>query len=61
MDVLHPNRDLSNGRPREAWVRIDDEFVSDVRDQDVFDVGDREDRSAYLLFYRRIASGNGRT
>ncbi|VDB82633.1 unnamed protein product [Peniophora sp. CBMAI 1063] len=57
LDVLHPNRDGVVGgagaRPREAWVRIDDELVSDVRAEDVF--GDaREDRCAYLLFYRLV-------
>jgi ubiquitin carboxyl-terminal hydrolase 10 len=54
LDVLHPNRDLSNGKPREAWIRIDDEFVSDVRNDDVFGANEREDRCAYLLFYRRV-------
>lgn len=54
LDVLHPNRDGVQGgtRAREAWVRIDDELVSDVRPEDVFSDA-REDRCAYLLFYRR--------
>ncbi|TFY81671.1 hypothetical protein EWM64_g2336 [Hericium alpestre] len=56
LDVLHPNRDLST-KPREAWVRIDDELVSDVRPADVFDGLDRDDRCAYLLFYRRVGAG----
>ncbi|THH20875.1 hypothetical protein EW146_g530, partial [Bondarzewia mesenterica] len=43
LDVLHPNRDLS-AKPREAWIRIDDELVSDVRAEDVFDGLDRDDR-----------------
>ncbi|KAI0957901.1 hypothetical protein AcW1_006143 [Taiwanofungus camphoratus] len=61
LDVLHPNRDLSN-RPRAAWIRIDDELVSDIRVDDVFGVSDRDDRCAYLLFYRRISSwGPART
>ncbi|KAI0063416.1 cysteine proteinase [Artomyces pyxidatus] len=56
LDVLHPNRDASTGvsKPREAWIRIDDEFVSDVRPEDVFNALDRDDRCAYLLFYRRV-------
>lgn len=55
LDVLHPNRnaDLSL-KPREGWVRIDDELVSDLRMQDVFKP-DIDDRCAYLLFYRRIS------
>ncbi|KAA1469297.1 cysteine proteinase [Dentipellis sp. KUC8613] len=55
LDVLHPNRDLST-KPREAWIRIDDEFVSDVRPEDVFGGLERDDRCAYLLFYRRIGA-----
>ncbi|KAI0050880.1 cysteine proteinase [Auriscalpium vulgare] len=55
LDVLHPNRDATSGpmKPREAWIRIDDELVSDIRPEDVFDGLDRDDRCAYLLFYRR--------
>lgn len=55
LDVLHPTRFTSpGGRPREGWIRIDDELASDVRHEDVFG-GERDDnRSAYLLFYRRI-------
>lgn len=61
MDVLHPNRDLSD-KPRPAWIRIDDELVSDVRLEDVFGATDRDDRCAYLLFYRRMAGwGAGRS
>ncbi|KAF8896824.1 hypothetical protein CPB85DRAFT_1418719 [Mucidula mucida] len=45
LDVLH----------RENWIRIDDELVSDVRREDVFDAFERdESRTAYLLFYRRV-------
>ncbi|KAI0320712.1 hypothetical protein OF83DRAFT_1052586 [Amylostereum chailletii] len=57
LDVLHPNRDMntSGGRPREAWIRIDDELVSDVRPEDVFGGYEQDDRCAYLLFYRRVA------
>lgn len=69
LDVLHPNRypappvnSSSSPSPaaqkmREGWVRIDDEFVSDVRVDDVFgpQAFERdENRCAYLLFYRRI-------
>ena len=53
LDVLHPNRDM-NDRPRQAWIRIDDELVSDIRAEDVFGGQERDDRCAYLLFYRRI-------
>ncbi|OJT06111.1 hypothetical protein TRAPUB_3046 [Trametes pubescens] len=55
LDVLHPNRELSE-RPRPAWIRIDDELVSDVRPEDVFGGLDRDDRHAYLLFYRRVSA-----
>lgn len=64
LDVLHPNRDLtSTSKPREGWIRIDDELVSDVRAEDVFGGVDRDDRCAYLLFYRRIGGvpGTSRT
>ncbi|KAJ8480867.1 hypothetical protein ONZ51_g6373 [Trametes cubensis] len=61
LDVLHPNRELSD-RPRAAWIRIDDELVSDVRPDDVFGGLDRDDRHAYLLFYRRLTAwGPSRT
>ena len=56
LDVLHPNRDM-NDRPRQAWIRIDDELVSDIRTDDVFGTQDLNDRCAYLLFYRRIGAG----
>ncbi|KZT09678.1 cysteine proteinase [Laetiporus sulphureus 93-53] len=59
LDVLHPNRDLSD-RPRPAWIRIDDELVSDVRPEDVFGGMERDDRCAYLLFYRRLAGWGAR-
>jgi len=54
LDVLHPNRnaDLS-AKPREGWIRIDDELVSDLRIGDVFG-SVIDDRCAYLLFYRRV-------
>jgi len=43
--------------PREGWIRIDDELVSDVRPEDVLGCGEsglsEEGRCAYLLFYRR--------
>ncbi|KAF8171652.1 hypothetical protein BJ912DRAFT_1082179 [Pholiota molesta] len=58
LDVLHPNRypNVNPGaKPREGWVRIDDDLVSDVRPEDVFGAAERDDaRCAYLLFYRRI-------
>ncbi|KAF8495378.1 hypothetical protein JB92DRAFT_2993080 [Gautieria morchelliformis] len=51
LDVLHPD---PCDKGREGWIRIDDEFVQNIRAEDlpVRDVGD--DRSAYLLFYRRV-------
>lgn len=54
LDVLHPNRDMSQ-KPREAWIRIDDELVSDVLPRDVFEA-DRDHRCPYLLFYRRMTN-----
>ncbi|KAF8649046.1 hypothetical protein AX16_006047 [Volvariella volvacea WC 439] len=58
LDVLHPNRYPSSNpavKPREGWVRIDDELVSDVRPDDVFGAFEKDDsRCAYLLFYRRV-------
>jgi len=41
-------------KPREAWIRIDDELVSDVLLKDVFEA-DRDHRCPYLLFYKRVA------
>ena len=52
VDVLHPNGD-SGG---ESWLHIDDEAVSAVRHEDVFDGHKDErgdDRCAYMLFYYR--------
>ncbi|KAI5124370.1 hypothetical protein M0805_008973 [Coniferiporia weirii] len=52
LDVLHPNRNSNlNAKLREGWIRIDDELVSDLQEQDVF--GSERD-CAYLLFYRRV-------
>lgn len=53
LDVLHPNRDMSQ-KPREAWIRIDDELVSDVLPKDVFEA-DKDHKCPYLLFYKRVA------
>jgi len=52
LDVLHPD---PHDKGREGWIRVDDEFVQNIRAEElpVRDVGD--DRSAYLLFYRRIS------
>lgn len=58
LDVLHPNRDMTQ-KPREAWMRIDDELVSDVLPKDVFEA-DRDHRCPYLLFYKRIANPWGK-
>ena len=65
LDVLHPNRDdIPPGagaahRPREAWVRLDDELVSDISPADVLGRGRAEGEGgcAYLLFYRRVGTG----
>ena len=72
LDVLHPNRYASLAvptsaagavsgagalKPREGWIRIDDDLVSDVRHEDVFGAPTQEreeSRCAYLLFYRRL-------
>jgi ubiquitin carboxyl-terminal hydrolase 10 len=61
LDVLHPNVDMTSAptKPREGWIRIDDELVSDVHPEDVFGPAERDDRCAYLLFYRRV--GGART
>ncbi|KAG2145065.1 hypothetical protein BD769DRAFT_1419666 [Suillus cothurnatus] len=65
LDVLHPNIDMSTPptKPREGWIRIDDELVSDLRAEDVFGSGgvekDETMRCAYLLFYRRVGAGRG--
>lgn len=60
LDVLHPNIDMSNPptKPREGWIRIDDELVSDVRAEDVFGGVEKDEtmRCAYLLFYRRVGA-----
>ncbi|KDQ50100.1 hypothetical protein JAAARDRAFT_211925 [Jaapia argillacea MUCL 33604] len=58
IDILHPNRDQSLHKPREGWIRIDDELVSDVRTEDVFGAWERDDRCAYLLVYRRMGWGS---
>jgi ubiquitin carboxyl-terminal hydrolase 10 len=62
LDVLHPNRDniIQPAKPREAWVRIDDELASDLRPEEVFgEETARGDggRCAYLLFYRQVGKG----
>ncbi|KAG1756886.1 uncharacterized protein EDB91DRAFT_1094988 [Suillus paluster] len=64
LDVLHPNVDMTHPptKPREGWIRIDDELVSDVRAEDVFGPVERDElngRCAYLLFYRRVGAGAG--
>lgn len=57
VDVLHPNEDNCGG---EAWLRISDEVVREVRDEDVFGGHGNElvddDRCAYMLFYCPTAS-----
>lgn len=71
LDVLHPNINheyhhgphsaTATAKPREAWVRIDDELVSDVSPDVVFSAPERDDRCAYLLFYRRVGGAPVRT
>jgi ubiquitin carboxyl-terminal hydrolase 10 len=51
VDVLRPNGDSGSG---EAWLHIDDEIVSAVRDEAVFGGHGNEqvdDRCANMLFY----------
>jgi ubiquitin carboxyl-terminal hydrolase 10 len=55
VDVLHPNGYSGSWG---AWLHIDDETVSTVRQEDVFGGDDNErvdDRCAYMLFYCRTA------
>ena len=56
LNVLYPHRYLGV-KLRQGWVRIDDELVSDVRVEDVFEPCERERdemRNGYLLLYRRM-------
>jgi hypothetical protein len=58
VDVLHPNAHDDRGGG-DVWLHIDDETVSTLRHEDVFERHDNErvdDRCAYLLFYRRATS-----
>ncbi|KAJ2923184.1 hypothetical protein H1R20_g13912, partial [Candolleomyces eurysporus] len=53
LDVLHPNRYPSfnsNAKPKEGWVRIDDDLVSDVRPDDVFGAAQEKDDSRFSPF-----------
>jgi ubiquitin carboxyl-terminal hydrolase 10 len=53
VDVLHPNGDDGD---EEVWLHIDDEVVSAVRHEDVFEGQDNErvdNRCAYMLLYCR--------
>jgi ubiquitin carboxyl-terminal hydrolase 10 len=55
VDVLHPDGGSGNG---EAWLHIDDEVVSAMRNKDVFGSCNNEradERCAYMLFYCRTA------
>jgi ubiquitin carboxyl-terminal hydrolase 10 len=56
VDVLHQNAQGDGG---DVWLHIDDETVSTLRNEDVFERYENErvdDRCAYLLFYRRATS-----
>ena len=56
VDVLHPNREDDTG---EVWLHIDNEAVSRMRHEDVFEEHGTEwaadERCAYLLFYCRAS------
>lgn len=65
LDVLHPNPSAypipgpsTPGSTGDGWVRFDDENVRRLKLDDVLGrgvaQGEREDRVAYLLFYRRV-------
>ncbi|KAJ2933718.1 hypothetical protein H1R20_g3381, partial [Candolleomyces eurysporus] len=57
LDVLHPNRYPSfnsNAKPKEGWVRIDDDLVSDVRPDDVFGAAQEKDDSRLQLIYASL-------
>lgn len=54
IDVLHPDGESGSGK---TWLRIDDEVVSTVRQEDVFGGHENElgdGRCAYMLLYCRI-------
>ena len=51
LDVLHP---VPRDEGSEGWIRIDDEFVQNVCAGDLSTKDAGDDRSAYLLFYRRV-------
>lgn len=55
LDVVHPTR-FSGTTSRQGWIRIDDELISDLMPEDVFNTEDRGEgeKSAYLLLYRRV-------
>ena len=55
VDVLHQDGDSDT---EEAWLHIDNEAVSAVRNEDVFRAQDNErddDRCVYMLFYCRTS------
>ena len=56
VDVLHPDGDAGTG---EFWLRIDNEAVSVIGQEDVFGEHSTElaadERCAYLLFYCRTS------
>lgn len=59
LDICHAGktREAWNRGWKEEWIRIDDEFVSDLQPRDVFDIStESDDRVAYLLFYRQIVT-----
>jgi hypothetical protein len=58
VDVLHWNEDKLDNGSVEAWLYIDDEVLSAVRQEDVLGGHDNErvdDRCTYMLFYCRTA------
>jgi ubiquitin carboxyl-terminal hydrolase 10 len=56
LDVLHPTKtpEAWGKGWREGWIRMDDEHIIDLPPHEVTSPKDAEDRTAYLLFYRRI-------
>lgn len=51
LDVLHPDPRKTG---REGWIRIDDDNVQNIFEEDLAMKDEDEDRSAYLLFYRQM-------
>jgi len=50
LDIHHPVA----GHQHEPWLRVDDDLVRRVRPDAVFEHDGRDDKVAYLLFYRPV-------